>query len=435
MRDRGLVLLLGVGCLLLIVGAVAVIAAAVTFIPTSFYLDRSVEPPPPVEEDVIVEEEVVVEPDVEAGEIRATQIAIPTLASPAVDPEDELGAGEAVAPALLDSNLLQRLYDELTPGVVSVRVISDQGITGEGSGSGFVIDEAGYIITNNHVVANAADVTVVFSNGFEMLADLIGTDPDSDLAVLKVEELPEWVTPLPLADSDTVDEGEWVVAIGNPFSFEASMSTGIVSAIGRTIPSGFTPFSIPQAIQTDAAINPGNSGGPLLNLEGQVIGVNAQIRTASGVRANSGVGFAIPSNVVRLVAPVLIAEGRYQWPYLGVSASPFNVTQLALQMANDFPTQEGAYIHIVQPGGPADQAGLQGSTSQETALGRVVPVGGDLIVGFNGENVTNFSDLLTFVAFSQPGDEVVLTVWRDGEYIDLTVELAARPQDFTDFGE
>ncbi|MDX1662564.1 MAG: trypsin-like peptidase domain-containing protein [Candidatus Promineifilaceae bacterium] len=434
MKERGIVLLLGAGCLLLLLALVSVVAAAVYFIPAPFF-DRSVEVQPPPQEEVVAEEEVVVEPDIEAGEIRATQVAIPTLAPPARAPEGDLEASEAVAPALLDSTLLQRLYDELTPGVVSVRVISDQAITGEGSGSGFVIDEAGYIVTNNHVVADAADVTVVFSDGFEMLAELVGNDPDSDLAVLKVEELPDGVRPLPLADSDTVDEGEWVVAIGNPFSFEASMSTGIVSAIGRTIPSGFTPFSIPQAIQTDAAINPGNSGGPLLNLDGQVIGVNAQIRTASGVRANSGVGFAIPSNVVRLVAPVLIEQGRYQWPYLGVSASPFNVTQLALQMANDFPTQEGAYIHVVQPGGPADQAGLQGSVSQETALGRVVPVGGDLVVGFNGENVTNFSDLLTFVAFSQPGDEVVLTVWRDDEFIDLTVELAARPQDFTDFGE
>src|SRR5690606_9896833 len=215
--------------------------------------------------------------------------------------------------AAQQETLLPDLYDQLNPGVVSIQTFVEGSFGGQGqglgAGSGFILDEAGHIVTNNHVVAGAAQITVKYFNDLEVEATVVGTDQDSDLAVLRVEQLPADVHPLPLADSDSVRTGEWVIAMGNPFGFESSMTIGIVSAVGRSIPSGVTPFSIPEAIQTDAAINPGNSGGPLLNLNGEVIGVNAQIRTDPGVRANSGVGFAIPSNVVRLVAPVLIEEG------------------------------------------------------------------------------------------------------------------------------
>ena len=214
-----------------------------------------------------------------------------------------------------------------------------------------------------------------------------------------------------------------MIAIGNPFSLGSSMSLGIVSAVGRTIPTQETPFSIPQAVQTDAAINPGNSGGPLLNLDGQVVGVNAQIASSSGT--NSGVGFAIPSDVVRRVVPTLIEEGSYSWPWLGVQGGQVN---LLLQEANDLDTQEGAYIAVVVENGPAEEAGLQGATAEETILGQNIPVGGDVVVEADGEPIRDFADLLTYIAFRRPGDRVTLTILRDGSRQDVIVELAARPE-------
>jgi len=211
--------------------------------------------------------------------------------------------------------------DNMNPGVVNIQVFVDGALGGQGAGSGFILDEAGHIVTNNHVVDQADAVTVIFYNGFEANAEIIGLDDDSDLAVLQVEEMAGGAIPLPLGDSNQLSAGQWVVAIGNPFSLGGSITLGIVSAVGRSIPSGVTPFAIPEAIQTDAAINPGNSGGPLLNLQGQVVGVNAQIRTTGVVPANSGVGFAVPVNVVRQVVPVLIAQGQYQWPWRRVVAA------------------------------------------------------------------------------------------------------------------
>ena len=243
--------------------------------------------------------------------------------------------------------------------------------------------------------------------------------------LLKIEDV-ENLPFVELGDSDDLEIGEWVVAIGNPFGFDSSMTLGIVSAVGRAIPGLAPQFSIPQVIQTDAPINPGNSGGPLLNMRGEVIGVNAQIRNAEGVRANAGVGFAIPSNVVRLVAPVLIEQGRYQWPYLGVSGPEYGV-DLALQRANNLPDQRGAYVHFVQPGTPAERAGLRGSSSERTVLGQPTPTGGDVIIGFNGEPIADFADMLSRIAFSQVGEEVVLTVRRGGETLEVPVTLAARP--------
>jgi 2-alkenal reductase len=316
--------------------------------------------------------------------------------------------------------------------VVNVQVyVSQGGMTGQGAGSGFILDDEGHIVTNNHVVAQADEVTVVFYNGFEARAELVGTDADSDLAVIRVDEVPEEAHALPLGDSDGVSVGDQVIAIGNPFSLGGSMSLGIVSAVGRAIPSGATPFRIPHAIQTDAAINPGNSGGPLLNLEGQVIGVNAQI-ASGGTQANAGVGFAIPSNVVRRVTPALIDEGRYTWPWLGVTGGDVN---LIIKDANDLDTQYGAYIAEVVEDGPAAEAGIQGASGVEEIDGREVPVGGDVIVEANGESaessaIKDFDDLLAYVAFKRPGDTVELTILRDGERQQVTVELAARPEEF-----
>lgn len=347
---------------------------------------------------------------------------VPAMTPVPSEPGDGTGE-EPEGPSAIPKGSLAMLYDEVNPGVVNIRVYVQQGgMTGQGAGSGFLIDDEGHIVTNDHVVARADVVTVIFHNGLEARAEIVGSDPDSDLAVVLAEEVPEGAHPLQLGESAEVRPGDWVVAIGNPFSLGGSVSLGIVSAVGRTIPTAETPFSIPQAIQTDAAVNPGNSGGPLLNLDGQVVGVNAMIRSSTG--ANSGVGFAIPSDVVRLVVPALIEEGGYAWPWLGVRGGPLN---LLLQEANDLPTQEGAYIAVVVENGPADEAGLQGATGQESVLGQQMPVGGDVVVEIDGEPVRDFADLLTYVAFRRPGDEVTLTILRDGSRQEVTLELEARP--------
>jgi S1-C subfamily serine protease len=350
------------------------------------------------------------------------QRAIPTFTpAPA---ETVPTVGEVPQPLAADANSLSGLYERLNPGVVNVQILVDDGnFGGQGVGSGFILDEAGHIVTNNHVVARATRVTVVFSNGIEVNAEVIGTDPDSDLAVIKVEQLAEGAHPLALGDSDQVQVGQWVVAIGNPFSLGGSMSIGIVSALGRTIPSGATLFSIPQAIQTDAAINPGNSGGPLLNLAGEVIGVNAQI-ASQGTPANAGVGFAIPSNVVRRVAPVLIEQGHYEWPWLGVRGTSVN---LALMDANSLDQQRGAYIVEVIDGGPASKAGLRGTSGSRQVDGLSVPTGGDIIIEADGVSLVDYNDLLTRIAAKSPGDTIDLTVLRGGQPRQITVTLERRP--------
>jgi S1-C subfamily serine protease len=277
-------------------------------------------------------------------------------------------------------------------------------MVGQGAGSGFIIDNEGHIITNNHVIADATLVSVIYFNGIEARAEIVGTDADSDLAVIKVEKLIPEVHPLPLGNSDNVDVGEWVIAIGNPFGNQNSLSTGIVSAVGRTIPTGVTPFSIPQSIQTDAAINPGNSGGPLINLNGEV--------------------FAIPVNILRRVTPSLIEKGSYQWSWLGVEGKDVN---LAIVQANDLEEQRGAYINGVVEGGPADSAGILGTTGTIEIEGILGPVGGDVVIEADGVPINFFSDLLVAVAFKDPGELLDLVVLRDGKRVEITVELQARP--------
>jgi len=353
------------------------------------------------------------------GEV-ATQRAIPTLTM------SDSPSTEEISTAGPDSGLLVELYRQLSSGVVSVQVLRDQVFGAQGAGSGFLLDNQGHILTNNHVVSNARWLTVLFHNGFEAEAEIVGADDDSDLAVIKVEQIPESAQPLSLGDSDQVEVGEWVIAIGNPFGLDSSMSIGIVSAVGRSIPS-VTPFNIPQAIQTDAAVNPGNSGGPLLNLQGEVIGVNAQIATSGVARANSGVGFAIPVNIVRKLAPVLIEKGVYNWPWLGIRGGSVNI---ALAQVNDLDSQQGAYVHEVISGGPADEAGLQGSTGTVDFQGISVFRGGDVILEVNGDPLADYNELLVRIASSSPGDELDLTILRDGDRQQVTVELAARPQNF-----
>jgi S1-C subfamily serine protease len=351
--------------------------------------------------------------------VQETQQALPTL------PSSENGPVEVMPPTgqltTLDEQLFVTLYEQLNPGVVNITTFRGGG---GGQGSGFIIDDQGHIVTNRHVIAGADIVTVIFYNTLEAYAEVIGVDADSDLAVLRVENMPEDVYPLSLGDSDNVRVGELVIAIGNPFGLGSSMTLGIVSAVGRSILSGATPFSIPQAIQTDAAINPGNSGGPLINLRGEIIGVNAQIATA-GPAANVGVGFAIPSNVVRRITPALIETGSYHWPWLGIEGSSVN---LAIQQANNLPTQVGVYVSRVSPNSPAEGAGLRGTTGTTSVNGvGNIPTGGDVIIEANEMPILVMTDLLVAISSVNPGEILDMTILRDGQEIQVQAELAARP--------
>jgi 2-alkenal reductase len=360
--------------------------------------------------------------------------------APTFTPSSQVISGTNEAPSvLLAPEDITELYNAVNPGVVSIVTYlapgsphNDRVILGQGSG--FVIDGLGHIITNQHVVQDAEEIEVDFPSGMKAWATLIGTDPDSDLAVIKVEVDSSLLVPLPLADSDTVKVGELVIAIGNPFGLSGTLTVGVVSALGRTLaseraaPTGGT-FSAGDLIQTDAAINPGNSGGPLLNMRGEVIGVNRAIRTESftlgGDAANSGVGFAIPSNIVRRVVPVLIEEGEYNYTYLGLtSLSELNLGTLEVL---GYPSDTtGAYITCVTPGGPADIGGLIGSATCDAD--DVLTRGGDLIIAIDDQAVREFNDLLSYlVNHTEVGQVVVLTVLRNGEQIDLEITLQARP--------
>jgi S1-C subfamily serine protease len=414
MNNRSVGWILAAGCLVLILAAIVVGGLGAFLVPRMITNQSQGQAPTPV---------LRTETRVPAPQAQATQQVVPTLtAAPAPSPVPQ---GPSGSTAGLPMASLAPLYESLNPGVVNIQVaVQSAGQTGQGSGSGFIIDTAGHIVTNNHVVGGATLITVVFYNGQQSAAKLVGTDPNSDLAVIQVDALPPDVRPLPLGDSDSIRPGDWVLAIGSPFGLGNSMTLGIVSAVGRIIPSGATPFNIPHAIQTDAAINPGNSGGPLLNLQGEVIGVNAQIATGGQTAANAGVGFSIPSNIVRRVVPVLIETGTFQWPWMGVSGG--NVTLLT-QQANDLDVQQGAYIAEVVANSPASRAGLKGSTGTKTIQGIQVPTGGDVVVEVDGEPIADFAELLDETTKRNPGDTMELTVLRGGQRIKVEIELDVRP--------
>ncbi len=322
--------------------------------------------------------------------------------------------------------LLVALYARANPAVVNITEYSSQGgeVMPLGQGSGFVYDNLGHIVTNAHVIHGSDQIEVTFWDGTIELAQLVGEDLHSDLAVVKVEKMPEGIIPLPLGNMENLAVGQTVVAIGNPFGLEGTLTKGVISALGRSIPA-LTSFSIPQAIQTDAAINPGNSGGPLLNLQGEVIGVNAQIETGGTSRTNSGVGFAIPVSIIKAVVPDLIEKGKHEWAWLGVrggSLSP--LVREAMKLNVD----KGAYIAEVVAGGPSAKAGLRGSSGRITVRGREVEIGGDVVIAINGEPVRSFDDLLIYISLKgKPGDTVELTVVRDNKEITIRVKLEARP--------
>jgi len=336
---------------------------------------------------------------------------------------------QAPLPAIVisEEEALKALYAQVNPSVVNITVYlkEDNQVLPASQGSGFVYDPDGHIVTNAHVVHGAEQIDVTFSDGTIRAAEIVGEDLHSDLAVIRVEEMPAGTNPLPLGNMQDLAVGQSVVAIGNPFGLEGTLTRGIISALGRTIPA-LTTFSIPQSIQTDAAINPGNSGGPLLNLRGEVIGVNAQIETGGGSNSNSGVGFAIPVSIVQKVAPSLIQNGGFDWPWLGVRGRSLD---LALVKAMDLPVEKGAYLWLVVEGGPAEKSGLVGASRTVEYDSRPVDVGGDVVTAIDGQTVESFDDLLIYVSLNGvPGQEVTLKIWRDGEYQDVKVVLEKRPE-------
>ncbi len=324
-----------------------------------------------------------------------------------------------------EDQVLVDMYSRLNPSVVNITVYLNQDgvLDSFAQGSGFVYDDQGHILTNAHVVHGTDGVEVTFSDGLIREATVVGEDLHSDLAVIKVD-LPDGISSIPLGVMEELAVGQTVVAIGNPFGLEGTLTRGIISALGRTIPA-LTIFSIPQAIQTDAAINPGNSGGPLLNMNGEVVGVNAQIETSGTSDSNIGVGFAIPVSIIRRVVPTLIETGHYDWPWLGVSGYTVNPS---LVQAMNLPVEQGAYVSSLTEGGPALAAGLQATTETITQEGRQVEVGGDVITAIDGQPVKTFDDILVYLSLqTTPGQEITLTILRDGQYQDVTLELGTRP--------
>jgi 2-alkenal reductase len=342
-----------------------------------------------------------------------------------------------------ETAVLTNIYNQVNPSVVNVTVLSfsrnaipddvrpptldPDGLLPFSSGSGFVWDIDGHIVTNNHVVQDADEVQVTFSDGTVAVAEVVGSDLDSDLAVLRIDPLGYNLVPVRTGRLEDVWVGMRVAAIGNPFRLEGTLTSGIVSAIGRSIPARAN-FSIPDSIQTDAAINPGNSGGPLLNEEGEVIGVNAQIRSEAGT--NSGVGFAIPINIVERVVPAIIANGVYQHSYMGVSGGTLSpVCAEDLGVPHEL---RGAIVNQVLPNSPAEDAGLRaGDRPSETHYPSICPeqAGGDIILAINDQPVTKFDDVLSYLQrTTSPGDVVTLTIWRESETLQLDLTLVVRPE-------
>ncbi len=324
---------------------------------------------------------------------------------------------------------LEAIYEQYSPGVVSLQYSNAEG---SGQGTGFVIDKEGHIVTNYHVANGIEQLEVHFSSGLKVYGQVVGLDMDSDLAVIKVDVDPGELVPLVFGDSSLVKVGQTVVAIGNPYGLSGTMTVGVVSARGRVLDSmrqtaSGSYYSSGDTIQTDALINPGNSGGPLLNLNGEVIGVNRAIQTAgmsvTGDAINTGIGFAISSNIASKVVPSLIAKGSYDYPYLGMTS--YSSMSLAMIEVLDLPQSTGAYVSSVVKGGPADVAGIKGG-SVPTSVQDVYK-GGDLIVAVDGQQIKDFSELLSYLVVNKnPGETITFTVIRNGQTLDVDVVLGRR---------
>jgi len=388
---------------------------------------------------------------------------VPAQVQPAQAQQNSSG-GVSTSLGAYESSL-ENIYSQVNPSVVSIRVVSQQDLSSVGPnnpfpnipgfpnffgspgqnnnqnnqppqqfsqalGSGFVWNSDGYIVTNNHVISGANKIEVTFNDGTAVPAILVGADPDSDLAVVKIDNPGFALTPITVADSSQVKVGQIAVAIGNPFGLENTMTVGIVSALGRSLPANETAaangasYTIPDIIQTDAPINPGNSGGPLVDSHGMLIGVTSAIE--SPVSANAGVGFAIPSTIVQSVVPQLISNGKYEHPYVGISGISLS-PDIARAMNLDT-TQRGALVEEVVAGSPADKAKLQGSGKQVTIDGQDVQVGGDVITAFDGTTIKSMDDIIAYLAdHTQVGQKVTLTILRDGKQQSVDLTLEARP--------
>jgi len=319
---------------------------------------------------------------------------------------------------------LVELFEKSEEGVVRIDVVKINSFRGGNSvGSGFVFDLSGNIITNAHVIDNADNITVTFLDGSQYNASIVGMDKFTDIAVINVEEKPDYLHPLEIGDSSTLKVGEPVAAIGNPFGLSGSMTSGIVSQIGRLLPSHDTGFSIPNVIQTDAAINPGNSGGPLLNMDGKVMGINTAIQSGTGQSA--GIGFAVPSNTISKVVPVLITEGKYSHPWIGISGQDINPDLAKIRNLNH---SKGFLIVTVIPDSPAEMAGLKGVSEIEKIDNKEYPKDGDIIISVDGKEVRKISDILIHLQEEQSvGDEMILGIIRNGEQMDIILTLVVRP--------
>jgi S1-C subfamily serine protease len=331
--------------------------------------------------------------------------ALPAAAQPLVDVEEQ---------RVID------VYIRVGPAVVCVTA-SQQ--FGECIGSGFVLDREGHIVTNNHVAEASEELLVTLADEHTVPAAVLGTDPGSDLAVLQIDVPPEELTVAELGESSTLQVGQRAIAIGNPFGLERTVTTGIISSLGRTLPRDDSNYQLAEVIQTDAAINPGNSGGPLLDSHGRVIGVNTAIRSTTGV--NSGVGFAIPVGIVKRVVPELIAHGRYRHTWLGVTGR--TISPEMVEAAN-LPAEVGVLVFEVEVDSPAEKAGLRGGQQQITVSGVPMLIGGDIVVAIDEVEVRDFDDVVNFLAsHTIVGDVVTLTVVREREEITVGVTLEERP--------
>jgi len=311
------------------------------------------------------------------------------------------------------------IYDMVKDSVVSINVVTP---FGRGIGSGFVYDAEGHIVTNNHVVEGGVRITVVFLNGTSPQAEIVGRDPDSDLAVLKVDPNGMALKPLKLGDSKSLRVGEMIIAVGSPFGLQGTITAGIVSQKGRLLET-VRGYSIPGIIQIDAAINPGNSGGPLLNMKGEVVGVTTAIESSTGNFA--GIGYAIPSSIVSKIVPELIKNGAYRHSWLGISGKNMNP---AIAKAMNTDVTSGYLVEFVVKDGPADKAGIRGGSRSVTIEGVNVMIGGDIIIGIDGQPVRIIDDLLSYlIENTRPGDTVKLTIIRQGSVINIDVVLGARP--------